>query len=187
MYIHVDILVFICYTMFTTKNERNNIMKEEKKSAKVKISTVVGKHYYADDKNRHIFMFRLSENNADKIENIISEAGMSYTGDSYPIKETDDGVFLKASSKYDFPVKGMPPGYCINDIGSGTELVVYINMKEGQYGRKKYISAYISALDVRRFCEKESVTPFEDEEYNNIDNPFCAEDTTSSVSPHEIE
>ena len=162
-------------------------MNEEKKNAKIKISTAVEKHYYTEEDDRHIFLFRISENVANMIENIISEAGMTFSGDSYPVKETDGTPFLKASSKYVFPIKGLPSGYSVEDIGTGTEAVVYINMKEGRYGRKKYVSAYVSALDIRRFCEKESVTPFEDEEYNSIDNPFLVEDSKSSKNPQDME
>lgn len=162
-------------------------MKEEKKNAKLKILTTVERHYYTEEDDRHVFLFRISEDVAKKIENIISEAGMTFSGDSYPVKETDDAPFLKASSKYVFPIKGLPSGYTVDDIGTGTEAVVYLNMKEGQYGRKKYVSAYVSALDIRRFCEKESVTPFEDEEYNSIDNPFLVEDSKSSKTPQDME
>lgn len=161
-------------------------MNEEKKNTKLKISTAVEKHYYTEEDDRHIFLFRISEDVANKIENIISEAGMTFSGDSYPVKETDGTPFLKATSKYVFPIKGLPSGYSVDDIGTGTEAVVYLNMKEGQYGRKKYVSAYISALDIRRFCEKESVTPFEDEEYNNLDNPFLVEDSKNTNPPQDM-
>ena len=147
-------------------------MSEETKKAKLKLSTVIEKHYYSEDDERHTFLLRLEGKQADKIEDVIAESNMSFSGDSYPVKELDGEPVLKTSSKYNFPIKGIPSGYSIDDIGTGTELFVYVTLKEGQYGRKKYVSAYIAAMDIRRFVEKEETTPFEDEEYMTLDNPF---------------
>ncbi len=147
-------------------------MSEETKNVKLKLSTVIEKHYYSEDDDRHTFLLRLEGKQTDKIEDIIAESNMSFSGDSYPVKESDCGVVLKTSTKYVFPIKGLPSGYSIDDIGTGTELFAYVSLKEGQYGRKKYVSAYITAMDIRRFVEKEETTPFEDEEYTTLDNPF---------------
>lgn len=150
-------------------------MSEETKKTKLKLSTVIEKHYYSEDDDRHTFLLRLEGKQADKIEDVIAESNMSFSGDSYPVKESDGKHVLKASSKYVFPIKGLPSGYTIDDIGAGTELFAYVTMKEGQYGRKKYVSAYITAMDIRRFVEKEETTPFEDDEYTTLDNPFVFE------------
>lgn len=147
-------------------------MRNETKKAKLKLSTVIEKHYYSDDDDRHTFLLRLDGKQAEQIEDLIAESNMSFSGDSYPVKEFDDKPVLKTSSKYLFPIKGLPSGYKIDDIGTGTELFAYLALKEGQYGRKKYVSAYITAMDIRQFVEKEETTPFEDEEYTSIDNPF---------------
>lgn len=147
-------------------------MRNETKKAKLKLSTVIEKHYYSDVDDRHTFLLRLDGKLAEQIEDLIVESNMSFSGDSYPVKEFDDKPVLKTSSKYVFPIKGLPSGYKIDDIGTGTELFAYVTLKEGQYGRKKYVSAYMTAMDIRRFVEKEETTPFEDEEYTAIDNPF---------------
>lgn len=147
-------------------------MSGETKKAKLKLSTVIEKHYYSEDDDRHTFLLRLEGKQADRIEDVIAESNMTFSGDSYPVKEWDGKPILKTSSKYVFPIKGLPSGYKIDDIGSGTELFAYVTLKEGQYGRKKYVSAYVTAMDIRRFVEKEETTPFEDEEYTTLDNPF---------------
>lgn len=156
-------------------------MSDVTKNAKLKISTVIEKHYYSEDDDRHTFLLRLEGKQADKIENVIAESNMSFSGDSYPVKESDGKPVLKTSSKYAFPIKGLPSGYTIDDIGAGTELLAYITMKEGQYGRKKYVSAYITAMDIRRFVEKEETTPFEDDEYTTLDNPFDSDEVDSQT------
>lgn len=165
------------------KRKEENNMNDETKKAKLKLSTVIEKHYYSEDGDRHTFLLRLEGKQADKIEEIITESNMSFSGDSYPVKELDGEAVLKTSSKYVFPIKGLPSGYSIDDIGSGTELNAYVTMKEGKYGRKKYVSAYITAMDIRRFVEKEETTPFEDDEYTTLDNPFALESDKGDSQP----
>lgn len=147
-------------------------MNNENRKVKITLSTVIEKHYYSKDDDRHTFLLRLEGKQADKIEEIIAESNMSFSGYSYPIKESGGANVLKTSSKYVFPIKGLPSGYSIDDIGSGTELVAYVTLREGQYGRTKYVSAYMGAMDIRRFVEKEETTPFEDNEYTALDNPL---------------
>lgn len=161
-------------------------MNDETKKAKLKLSTVIEKHYYSEDGDRHTFLLRLEGKQADKIEDIITESNMSFSGDSYPVKELDGEAVLKTSSKYVFPIKGIPSGYSIDDIGAGTELNAYVTLKEGKYGRKKYVSAYITAMDIRRFVEKEETTPFEDDEYTTLDNPFVLERDKGDSQPESV-
>lgn len=161
-------------------------MNNETRKAKLKLSTVIKRHYYTKEDDRHTFLLQLEGKKADCIENIIVEANMSFSGDSYPIKESDGETVLKASSKYVFPIKGLPSGYSIDDIGSGTELIAYVTLKEGQYGRKKYVSAYMTAMDIRRFVEKEETTPFEDDEYTILDNPFVLNSDKGDSQPESV-
>lgn len=81
-----------------------------------------------------------------------------------PIKTGEDCMELKVSSKFTFPINGLPNGIEKEDIGPGTICTAYFHLKASRYGRKEYVVAYLTALEIQQFVEKELHNPFIDED-----------------------
>lgn len=140
-----------------------------KDAVKIKFRTIVKKAFYDDETKKLTLNLEITSDLAENIEDALVHNGLEWSGDKYPIKETDGGLILKTSSMFAPAVKNMPSGFTYKDIGAGTELTAYLNLKEGEYRRKKYVSAYLSGVDVHSFEPAESYNPFEDDAFSTLD------------------
>lgn len=141
-----------------------------KDAVKVKIRSTVKKAFYDEETKKLTLNLEITSYVAETIEDLLVHNGLEWSGDKYPIKETDDGLVLKTSSIFAPAVKNLPSGFTYKDVGAGTELTAYINLKEGEYRRKKYVSAYLSGMDVYRFEPSEAYNPFEDDEFSTLED-----------------
>lgn len=146
-----------------------------KEAVKIKLKTTVKKSFYDEETKKLSLNLLLSDEMAEKIEDEIIKKGLEWSGDKYPIKESGDGIILKASTVFPPASAHIPSGYTYSDIGAGTELTAYISLKEGEYRRKKYVSAYLSGVDVINFEPVDLYSPFDDESFSEIEDAEAKE------------
>lgn len=141
----------------------------EVEKVKLKFTGTVVKNYLDQtDGKRSIFLEPKNPATIEKIEEIITKSGWEFSGDNYPVKETDDGKYVvKTSSKYDVKVEN--EDCSIEELGAGSEIVAYVILKEGVYKRRtKYVSAYLVAIKLLKFVELDEFNPFTDEEFADL-------------------
>lgn len=138
---------------------------KENKSFKVKVNGVVKSNFKDADTGKRTINAYITPKAMEVLETQITSLGMQWYGDKYPIKEeVDTGKpFITSRSSFDIPVKNLPKGCDIEDIGKGSKVVLYCNIKEGEYGRKPYVSAYLLGVDVVDFVEKEFYDVFSED------------------------
>lgn len=139
---------------------------------KVMVHGTVCKAYTDTETKKEVICVEVDPDLADTVEDMLVEKGMVWSGDSMPIKTVEDAdgnemLCIKTSSKYNVPVKG-EDGVTVGDIGIGTDATLYIVIKQGRYGRKKYVSAYLTGVDIHDFVEREEYNPFRDSEFTDI-------------------
>lgn len=153
---------------------------------KLVFNGVVRKNYLDGDSKKRTMSFYVTPKVAESLEDVITKNGLRFSGENYPIKQDDNGkVYIKTSSSFPVITRGLPKGCDIEDVGSGSDVSVRINMKEGSYKKSHYVSAYLLGLEIRDMVMKESYDCFDDEEFTSLDddsdNPF-SKDTTSKTS-----
>lgn len=137
-------------------------MKTEDVRKKVKFDGTISANFYEVESAKRVIYVDVDGKTADFIESLITSAGMVWDGESMPIKQREDGtVYVKMSSKFSTHT----PGYDIKEIGKGSVVTAYCVIKPGAYKRKRYVSAFLSGLDVKTFEPLIEYNPFEDEEY----------------------
>lgn len=141
-------------------------MKNE--SLKIKVKGVVRNHF-TDNEKRSIGIW-LTPEQVEACENVFANNNYEWHGDSYPIKfdEKTDRPYFKTESKFAVGCEGMPNGYEIDDLGKDSEITAFVILKEGVYKRKKYLSAYLSGIQVHVFEERVDYNPFEDSDFTDI-------------------
>lgn len=158
----------------------------DNKTIKVKFTASISKVFQQTDDGRTVYSLMPNDESViRKLDQLIEDRGLVYRGDNYPIKETEDGDrYIKASTKYEFPVKNLPRGCTISDIGVGTQAEVSLVIKEGSYGKTKYVSAYMSGMNIYHFEAYEVSDPFGDdfESLSDTDIPFGDSSTPDNES-----
>lgn len=143
-------------------------MKEEK-NFKIKIGGVVKSNFKDADTGKRTINLYITPSTANLLEDKITEMGMEWYADRYPIKEeTDTGnLYVATRSLYNIPVKNLPKGYTIEDIGRMSKVIIYCNIKEGESRRKGYVSAYILGIEVNELVEKELYDVFSEDSFED--------------------
>lgn len=132
---------------------------------KIKLRGHILAHYVNEEtKHRQINLESTPERNEGIIDYLTS-CGFDWSGESCPAKVNDKDVcFIKTTSQYSIEIKGIPSGYTIDDIGPESDVTLYVKLKEGQYRKKKYVSAYLIGIEVHDFKERTIYNPFTDDE-----------------------
>lgn len=115
--------------------------------------------FYDEIKEKLSLGIELDGETAEKISDVIDDAGLVYHGENFPIKQLDDGrLVFKASSRFMPELEGITPE-AYQSIGVGSEVTIYCKLKSGTALRKKYVAAYIVGIQMIKFVEfvKESV------------------------------
>lgn len=143
---------------------------------KIKVRGIVkGNYVNVNDKtgneDRQINII-INERFIDMFEAKLDEKGYEWSGDNYPIKVDNDTdlPYLKLHSQFSIKTKNLPSGFTIADLGAGSDITAYVNVKNGKYGRRQYVSAYISALECHKFIEMEEYDAFQDSEFESLDD-----------------
>ena len=77
--------------------------------------------------------------------------------------DTEGREFFKCKSKYNvyMYMDGVPSDNLdVSEIGAGSEVEVDVKIIEGKFKGKKYVSAYLKAMNVWEYVEKEPYNPF---------------------------
>lgn len=156
---------------------------------KLVFNGVVRKNYLDGDSKKRTMSFYVNSKVAETLEDVITKNGFRFSGESYPIKQDNEGkVYIKTSSSFPIITRGLPKGCDIEDVGADSLVSVRINMKEGSFKKSHYISAYLIGLEIIDMVMKESYDCFDDDSFMYLDdeekNPFLKEalskrDTTS--------
>lgn len=135
-----------------------------------------GKIYFAgmdrDDKDKLQVLLEIDNSKVDKLCTVVPGFD-SY--DFVPVKtgsadneRTKDKIFFKASSKYDVKIydeRGEETeDIDITELGAGSDVTLFVNIKESEYKRKKGLVAYLSQIKVNEFVEKTAYNPFESDD-----------------------
>lgn len=141
--------------------------------ANVKIG---GKVYFAgvnrDNEKQFQILLEINDEKISKLNSLIKDF------DSYnftPVKmgsdenpRTKGKIFFKASSIYDVPVYdengNETDGYDLTEMGQGSDVTLFVNIKETKYKGKKGLVAYLSKIRVNDFIEREPFNPFENDD-----------------------
>lgn len=137
----------------------------EAKNVKVKVSGTVKSNFKDADSGKRSVNLYITPQTAEFLEEQIVQCGMEWHGDRFPVKEeTETGrIYLASRSSFDIPVKHLAQGWELEDIGKGSKVTLYCNIKEGEYRHKKYVSAYILGIDVVELVEKEMYDVFSED------------------------
>lgn len=137
------------------------------------IKGTVSFNYYQTNDGKHALYLIISDETEAAIREELEKnhAGIKET----PLKETDEGLRFKTSSK--FPVKIyenaelLETSYPDDDnktlwaeklasIGEGSEIEVNVKFQTVSYKGKKTVSAYLKAVNILSFFDKEEYNPF---------------------------
>lgn len=142
-------------------------MKDEKIKILLKDKKV--RNVFCKDEEMTLTLF-ITPEEEEFVVKTCKEAGFECIGDSFPVKVDEDMnvPYIKCKSNFAFSCAGLPAGYSIYDIGEGSVVDVYLILKNGQFRRIKYVSAYISGVEVKSFNEREEYNPFTDSEFKSM-------------------
>lgn len=168
-----DIKDIISYIVITLINFLGGIMMNNNTLKITIIGKVAGNYLNTDDngnKTRNIPL-EIDQKTADWFDNLITAQGFTWSGDSYPIVQEEDGrIIFKTHSKFDIQTKNLPSGFTLDELGKGSEVKTYVTVKNGRYGRKSFVSAYLVAIECYDFIELEEYDAFSDNDF--ADCPF---------------
>lgn len=140
---------------------------------KTKITGTVKTSFYDKENHKMSIGIGISPEFADWFTNYLQEHGMEWSGENYPVKEQEDGsLIFKTSTSFIPDLLGIAEED-FHVLGAGSEVTVYVQCKEGKYGRKKYVTGYLVGLDVHHFVEYVKREVFEDDEF---ENPFYSQE-----------
>lgn len=129
---------------------------------KVKFNGTVKANFKDADSGKRVLYIGVSAETAQRIEDRITSAGFEWDGNNFPVKANeDDEPYVKVSTKFDTYCSD----YELDEIGKESEVCAYIVIKPGKYGRKRYVSAFVTGIDVQTFVRLEEYNPFEDDEF----------------------
>lgn len=144
----------------------------EKKSFKVLVSGIVRSNFMDKETGKRVIAISISPKVAEFIEDRITSLGMRWHGDHYPIKtDTDSGeLYLSCKSKYDIQFDCAVRDTTIDDLGRDSTVAVRCIISEGVNQRKPFVSAYVIAVTVKDFHEREIYDAFSDDSFEEV--PF---------------
>lgn len=129
-----------------TKNMKNDTLK-------FTISGTVTQAFHDNDNHKMTLCVGITPDEAEKITEILQNYGYTWNGENYPVKELEDGsLAFKASTTFTPDLRGIEEED-FPFIGIGSDVCMYVQCKEGKYGRKKYVASYIIGLEVYEFVE----------------------------------
>lgn len=138
----------------------NNNVKE---SIKLMVRGKIRTNYKNEEGDRNISIWITPEQENWISDQVVSK-GLEWAGDRYPCKVDEELnlPYLKTHSRFEFPLKGADKGYTVDDIGKDSDITLLVQIKEGVYRGKKYVSAYISGITVHTLEQAVEYNPFED-------------------------
>lgn len=127
---------------------------------------------------KNILSLNITDEQAEKIEVAMIDEFKSLSDyESTPIKEDnqDESKFLKASSKWAVEVYengkqsiDIEDALTFDQIGAGSEVVMFFGIKDQTYRKKKYLTAYLKKVNVLELEESVHYNPFEDDDTEEI-------------------
>lgn len=126
-------------------------MKNE--TLKFTISGTVTQAFYDNDNHKMTLCVGITPDEADQITEMLQNYGYTWNGENYPVKELEDGsLAFKASTTFTPDLRGIEEED-FPFIGIGSDVCMYVQCKDGKYGRKKYVASYLIGLEVYEFVE----------------------------------
>jgi len=116
----------------------------------------------------HNILIDVTEEQAQKI---LELCGNCAGCESTPIKVSKDGKYqFKAHSNFDIDVYdgGTESEILFGEIGKDSKVSVFATIKDGEFKRKKYITAYLKSVNILDYKEYVKYNPFEDESQGEI-------------------
>lgn len=144
----------------------------EKTSFKILVSGIVRSNFVDNETGKRVMAITITPQVAEFIEERITSLGMRWHGDHYPIKtDTETGeLYLSCKSKYDIQIESLVGFVEVDDIGKGSTVAVRCIVSQGMNQRKPYVSAYLIAISVKEFHEREIYDAFNDTDFEEV--PF---------------
>lgn len=136
---------------------------------KVKVKGTVSANFRDAETGKTVIYIDVTPKAADTLETLATSKGLEWDNENFPVKyRDDDTVYVKASTKYE--VKIDDPDIELTDIGKGSVITAYLVIKEGTYGkRKRYVSAFLTGVEIHEFVQLEEYNPFTDDEFASTD------------------
>lgn len=135
--------------------------------AKMKLMNVTVK-YAKEEHGKSVISASITPDQQKAIfEKIIEDFGEDAAAEAkwIPAKETDEyGLYVKAQTNYkvDFYDDGVESDYfcSVDELGKGSVVDLFISIGESKFRRDKGFTAYLSAVNVHKFVDKEKFNPF---------------------------
>ena len=135
--------------------------------AKMKLMNVTVK-YAKEEDGKSVLTASITEDQEKEIfEKIIEEFGEDAAAEAkwIPAKETEEaGLYVKAQTNYsvDFFDDGVESDIfsSVNELGKGSIVDLFIYIGESKFRSDKGFTAYLSAVNVHKFCNTEKFNPF---------------------------
>lgn len=152
----------------------------DRKELKVLVPGIVHQNYIHRENNKRIVSVTVTGEYAEWFDDLIVKHGMEFSGTSYPLKQdVENGeMHIIARSAYSISLSGMAKDKKIDDIGTGSEVDLFVKLVEGTARGKKYISAYLLGIKMREFVQKETAGAFDRKELETF-----TPDGTSGKTP----
>lgn len=141
-------------------------MKNE--TLKLTISGTVTQAFYDNDNHKMTLCIGITPDEAEQITCMLQNYGYTWNGENYPVKELEDGsLAFKASTAFMPDIRGIEEED-FPFIGVGSEVCMYVQCKEGKYGRKKYVASYLIGLEVFEMVEYVKTEVFDTDGFVSI-------------------
>lgn len=136
----------------------------EKAAVKLSLRGQVKTNYKNEEGDRSISIW-ITPEQENWISDQVTANGLEWSGDRYPCKvdEEKNMPYFKSHSRFEVPLKGLDKGYTIDDIGKESDITILVQLKEGSYRGKKYVSAYLSGIQIHTLEQAVEYNPFDDE------------------------
>lgn len=110
----------------------------------------------------------ITEEQAKKVLGLCGD----YSGyESTPIKIAKDGSYkFKAHSNFNIDVydNNDESELAFNEIGKDSKVSIFATLKDGEFKRKKYVTAYLKSVNILDYKEYVKYNPFEDDSQEEI-------------------
>ena len=141
-------------------------MKNE--TLKFTISGTVKQAFYDNDNHKMTLCVGITPDEADQITEMLQNFGYTWNGENYPVKELEDGsIAFKASTAFTPDLRGIE-AEDFPFIGVDSEVCMYVQCKEGKYGRKRYVASYLIGLEVFEMVEYVKTEVFDTDGFVSI-------------------
>lgn len=133
---------------------------------------ITGKVVYAGkerESDKNVVSIKVTPETMEKFKGFLDDSS-EYV--STPVKEDKEGnEYIKFQSKFGVDIyegKELESDYALEEIGKESTVQIFAGLKEQIFKRKKFIVAYVKAISIIDFKEKEVFNAFDSDEVEEV-------------------